>query len=225
MPRPAPIGDDRGPFHRSPWMNTMNRCVFALLAALAFALPAHAQRVFEDNALRGELIVKAPPERCSTQAGAPGTGRAHPQPAEPAASLGRTAGTQTGGELHARRHGLVSQRLGAHRRRGAPAALAAHDRGSARLALRPDAAALDQAVSAVASGSKKVFIRTFGCQMNEYDSDKMADVLHAAEGYETTTDAEQADLILFNTCSVREKAQEKVFSDLGRVKHLKARAC
>jgi tRNA-2-methylthio-N6-dimethylallyladenosine synthase len=68
---------------------------------------------------------------------------------------------------------------------------------------------------------KKVFIKTFGCQMNEYDSDKMADVLHAAEGYEPTTDVEQADLILFNTCSVREKAQEKVFSDLGRVKHLK----
>jgi tRNA-2-methylthio-N6-dimethylallyladenosine synthase len=71
--------------------------------------------------------------------------------------------------------------------------------------------------------SKKVFIKTFGCQMNEYDSDKMADVLAAAEGYEPTTDVEQADLILFNTCSVREKAQEKVFSDLGRVKHLKAR--
>ena len=71
--------------------------------------------------------------------------------------------------------------------------------------------------------AKKVFIRTFGCQMNVYDSDKMADVLHAAEGYETTTDVEQADLILFNTCSVREKAQEKVFSDLGRVKHLKAK--
>jgi tRNA-2-methylthio-N6-dimethylallyladenosine synthase len=70
---------------------------------------------------------------------------------------------------------------------------------------------------------KKVYIRTFGCQMNEYDSDKMADVLHAAEGYEPTTDVEEADLILFNTCSVREKAQEKVFSDLGRVKHLKKR--
>ena len=69
--------------------------------------------------------------------------------------------------------------------------------------------------------AKKVFIRTFGCQMNEYDSGKMADVLRAAEGYEPTTDVEEADLILFNTCSVREKAQEKVFSDLGRVKHLK----
>jgi tRNA-2-methylthio-N6-dimethylallyladenosine synthase len=70
---------------------------------------------------------------------------------------------------------------------------------------------------------RKVFIKTFGCQMNEYDSDKMADVMHAAEGYEPTQDVEEADLILFNTCSVREKAQEKVFSDLGRVKHLKAK--
>ena len=70
---------------------------------------------------------------------------------------------------------------------------------------------------------KKVFIKTFGCQMNEYDSDKMADVLGAAEGYEKTADVDEADLILFNTCSVREKAQEKVFSDLGRVKHLKAK--
>ncbi len=70
---------------------------------------------------------------------------------------------------------------------------------------------------------KKVFIKTFGCQMNEYDSDKMADVLRAADGWEKTNDVEQADLVLFNTCSVREKAQEKVFSDLGRVKHLKAK--
>jgi tRNA-2-methylthio-N6-dimethylallyladenosine synthase len=69
--------------------------------------------------------------------------------------------------------------------------------------------------------TRKVFIKTFGCQMNEYDSDKMADVMNAAEGYEPTDDVEEADLILFNTCSVREKAQEKVFSDLGRVKHLK----
>jgi tRNA-2-methylthio-N6-dimethylallyladenosine synthase len=71
--------------------------------------------------------------------------------------------------------------------------------------------------------SKKVFIKTFGCQMNEYDSDKMADVMKAAEGYEPTQNVDEADLILFNTCSVRERAQEKVFSDLGRVKHLKAR--
>jgi len=71
--------------------------------------------------------------------------------------------------------------------------------------------------------TKKVYIRSFGCQMNEYDADKMADVMRVAEGYEPTNDPEQADLILFNTCSVREKAQEKVFSDLGRVKHLKAK--
>ena len=69
--------------------------------------------------------------------------------------------------------------------------------------------------------SRKVFIKTFGCQMNEYDSDKMADVLGAAQGYEQTQDIDEADLVVFNTCSVREKAQEKVFSDLGRVKHLK----
>ena len=69
--------------------------------------------------------------------------------------------------------------------------------------------------------AKKVFIRTFGCQMNEYDSDKMADVLRAAQGFETTDRPEDADLILFNTCSVREKAQERVFHDLGRMKPLK----
>ena len=68
---------------------------------------------------------------------------------------------------------------------------------------------------------KKLYIRTFGCQMNEYDSDKMADVLGATEGLEKTDNPEEADVILFNTCSVREKAQEKVFHDLGRVKHLK----
>jgi len=81
----------------------------------------------------------------------------------------------------------------------------------------------DTDVSGTATPAKKVFIKTFGCQMNEYDSDKMADVMKAAEGYEPTQDPEQADLILFNTCSVREKAQEKVFSDLGRVQHLKAK--
>src|SRR5690606_1764063 len=77
------------------------------------------------------------------------------------------------------------------------------------------------AMTTTTTPTKKVYIKTFGCQMNEYDSDKMADVLGAAEGFEKTQDPEQADLILFNTCSVREKAQEKVFSDLGRVKHLK----
>jgi tRNA-2-methylthio-N6-dimethylallyladenosine synthase len=69
----------------------------------------------------------------------------------------------------------------------------------------------------------KFYIRTFGCQMNAYDAAKMADVLRATQGMEPTDDPEQADLILFNTCSVREKAQEKVFSDLGRVRHLKQR--
>lgn len=69
---------------------------------------------------------------------------------------------------------------------------------------------------------KKVYIKTFGCQMNEYDSSKMADVLAAAEGYTPTTSPQDADLILLNTCSIREKAQEKVFSDLGRLRELKA---
>ncbi|WP_050468224.1 tRNA (N6-isopentenyl adenosine(37)-C2)-methylthiotransferase MiaB [Herbaspirillum chlorophenolicum] len=68
---------------------------------------------------------------------------------------------------------------------------------------------------------KKVFIKTFGCQMNEYDSDKMADVLNIAEGLVKTDRPEDADVILLNTCSVREKAQEKVFSDLGRLRELK----
>ncbi len=71
------------------------------------------------------------------------------------------------------------------------------------------------------TASKKLYIRTFGCQMNEYDSDKMADVLRESEGLTLTQTPDDADVILFNTCSVREKAQEKVFSDLGRVKHLK----
>ena len=69
--------------------------------------------------------------------------------------------------------------------------------------------------------NKRVYIKTFGCQMNEYDSDKMADVLRVAEGLQLTDKPEDADLILFNTCSIREKAQEKVFHDLGRVRPLK----
>jgi tRNA-2-methylthio-N6-dimethylallyladenosine synthase len=68
---------------------------------------------------------------------------------------------------------------------------------------------------------KKFHIKTFGCQMNEYDSDRMADVLRVSEGMESTDKPEQADIILFNTCSIREKAEEKVFSDLGRVRPLK----
>ena len=71
--------------------------------------------------------------------------------------------------------------------------------------------------------AKKLFIRTFGCQMNEYDSAKMADVLGAAQGLTVTDDLDEADVVLFNTCSVREKAQEKVFSDLGRARQLKRR--
>jgi tRNA-2-methylthio-N6-dimethylallyladenosine synthase len=67
----------------------------------------------------------------------------------------------------------------------------------------------------------KVYIRTFGCQMNEYDSAKMADVLARADGLEPAARPEESDLIVFNTCSVREKAQEKVFADLGRVRQLK----
>ncbi|HEV8517152.1 MAG TPA: tRNA (N6-isopentenyl adenosine(37)-C2)-methylthiotransferase MiaB [Burkholderiales bacterium] len=69
--------------------------------------------------------------------------------------------------------------------------------------------------------AQKLYIKTFGCQMNEYDSGKMADVLNAVHGMVTTDAPDDADVILFNTCSVREKAQEKVFHDLGRVKHLK----
>ena len=74
----------------------------------------------------------------------------------------------------------------------------------------------------IRNSPKKVFIKTFGCQMNEYDSDKMADVLHAFEGYEKTATPDDADVILYNSCSVREKASEKLFSDLGRIRELKA---
>jgi len=69
--------------------------------------------------------------------------------------------------------------------------------------------------------STRLYIRTFGCQMNEYDSDRMADVLAESEGASKTDRPEDADIILFNTCSVREKAEEKVFSDLGRISALK----
>jgi tRNA-2-methylthio-N6-dimethylallyladenosine synthase len=69
--------------------------------------------------------------------------------------------------------------------------------------------------------AKKLYIKTFGCQMNEYDSQKMADVLRESHGYELTDAAGDADLLLVNTCSIREKAQEKVFSQLGRWRALK----
>ena len=69
--------------------------------------------------------------------------------------------------------------------------------------------------------AKKLFIKTYGCQMNEYDSEKMADVLRESHGYELTDSPDDADVLLVNTCSIREKAQEKVFSELGRWKALK----
>ena len=68
---------------------------------------------------------------------------------------------------------------------------------------------------------KKLYIKTFGCQMNEYDSGKMADLLHADEGMVMTDTPEDADIVLLNTCSIREKAEDKVFSDLGRLRELK----
>src|SRR5689334_3726168 len=76
--------------------------------------------------------------------------------------------------------------------------------------------AADTVAAAPAAPRGKLFIETHGCQMNEYDSAKMADVLAAAEGMELTADPAEADVILVNTCSIREKAQEKVFSQLGR---------
>jgi tRNA-2-methylthio-N6-dimethylallyladenosine synthase len=79
-------------------------------------------------------------------------------------------------------------------------------------------------VDAPVTPVKKVYIKTFGCQMNEYDSAKMADVLAASrEAWQPTEDAEEADLIVYNTCSIREKAAHKVFSDLGRAREIKAR--
>ena len=68
---------------------------------------------------------------------------------------------------------------------------------------------------------QKLYIKTFGCQMNEYDSGKMADLLHADSGMVTTNTPEDADVVLLNTCSIREKAADKVFSDLGRLRELK----
>ena len=69
--------------------------------------------------------------------------------------------------------------------------------------------------------SRKLYLRTFGCQMNSYDSERMADLLAETEGAELTDDPNQADIVLFNTCSIREKAQEKVFSDLGYFRAMK----
>src|SRR5580704_8497742 len=69
----------------------------------------------------------------------------------------------------------------------------------------------------------KLYIQTHGCQMNEYDSTKMADVLFASHQLEKTQNPEEADVLLLNTCSIRERAQEKVFSELGRFRDLKAK--
>ena len=69
--------------------------------------------------------------------------------------------------------------------------------------------------------TRKLFIKTFGCQMNEYDTSRMADALHESHGLERTESPEEADVLLLNTCSVRDKAQEKVFSVLGRWNQLK----
>ncbi|HUG57680.1 MAG TPA: hypothetical protein VL002_05545, partial [Candidimonas sp.] len=78
--------------------------------------------------------------------------------------------------------------------------------------LIPTESSTSKPTAPAAGKTRKLFIRTFGCQMNEYDSDKMADVLREDQGVELTQNPEEADIILFNTCSVREKAQEKVFS-------------
>ena len=85
----------------------------------------------------------------------------------------------------------------------------------------PNAAAADPALPATPPVKGKLYIKTHGCQMNEYDSSKMADVLADSDGLELTDNPEEADVILINTCSIREKAQEKVFSQLGRWKSLK----
>ena len=69
--------------------------------------------------------------------------------------------------------------------------------------------------------TKKLYIKTWGCQMNEYDSSKMADLLESTHGLQMTEIAEEADILLLNTCSIREKAQEKVFHQLGRWKKFK----
>src|SRR6476619_4304786 len=78
-----------------------------------------------------------------------------------------------------------------------------------------------EAVPANAPAGGKLYIKTQGCQMNVYDSARMADLLAAEHGLALTEDESEADVILINTCSIREKAQEKVFSQLGRWKHLK----
>ncbi len=80
--------------------------------------------------------------------------------------------------------------------------------------------AASPAAGTSASGTKRVFVKTFGCQMNVYDSERMTEAL-AADGYAETTVLEDADLIVLNTCHIREKAAEKVYSDLGRIRDVK----
>ena len=89
------------------------------------------------------------------------------------------------------------------------------------IATPPSAASADLALPAARPVKGKLYIKTHGCQMNEYDSSKMADVLADSDGLELTDNPDEADVILINTCSIREKAQEKVFSQLGRWKSLK----
>ena len=89
--------------------------------------------------------------------------------------------------------------------------------------IRPDRVNIQGKVSDDFVMNRKLFIKTFGCQMNEYDSSRMADLLCSSHGCETTADPAQADIVLLNTCSVREKAQEKVFSLLGRWREIKAK--
>ena len=193
----------------------MLRCALLVSALSAVAFPAAAQRTFPATALRGEFVVVQPPDV-----------RLNGKPARlaPGARIrNETNMVQLSGSLVGQKR-VVNYTIDPQGElhdvwiltgfRGRAEAVADHAAGSTDVGFRSHPSALGQAM-------KKVFIKTFGCQMNEYDSDKMADVLREAEGYEPTTDVAAADLILFNTCSVREKAQEKVFSDLGRVKHLK----
>ena len=69
--------------------------------------------------------------------------------------------------------------------------------------------------------AKKIFIKSFGCQMNEYDSNRIVDLMTDSSGYIKTNSAEDADLVILNTCSIRDKAQQKVYSELGRIRTLK----
>ena len=66
--------------------------------------------------------------------------------------------------------------------------------------------------------AKKIFIKSFGCQMNEYDSNRIVDLMTDSSGYIKTNSAEDADLVILNTCSIRDKAQQKVYSELGRIR-------